>query len=292
MPLEALPPLSDLQLAVVGHTEVVTFVRVDRLPRPGEVAHGRDLAVMAAGGGPVVAAQMARLRPGRVRFLTALGRDAAGARAAEELVRLGLDPHIAWRDAPTRQAITFVESGGERTITVIGERLQPCAADALPWTELADRHGVFATACDAPALQLARRARVLTATPRVRQAVLEASGVRLDSLIGSALDPGEALAADQLPAPPVCVIRTAGAAGGEVFPGGRFSAPPRTAAVVDAYGAGDSFAAGVTVGLAAGWSLREAISLGCHCGSACLDGQGPYATQLRLPDDGRSDESH
>jgi ribokinase len=32
----------------------------------------------------------------------------------------------------------------------------------------------------------------------------------------------------------------------------------------------------------AGWTTQQAISLGCHCGAACLDGPGPYAGQLRL----------
>jgi len=63
--------------------------------------------------------------------------------------------------------------------------------------------------------------------------------------------------------------------------GERFAAPQRLRPVRDTYGAGDSFAAGVTAGLAAGWDLAAALSLGCHCGSACLDGRGPYPGQLR-----------
>ena len=38
----------------------------------------------------------------------------------------------------------------------------------------------------------------------------------------------------------------------------------------------------LTTGLAAGWSVEEAISLGCRCGAACLDGAGPYGAQLTL----------
>jgi ribokinase len=279
-PLRELPPLPSLRMAVVGHCEVVSFVTVARLPAAGEVTHGRDLRVVTAGGGPVVAAQMARLLREPVTFLTALGRDRAGRRAAEELRALGLEPRIAWREAPTRRAITFVEQDGERSITVIGERLAPLAADPLPWGDLAQRDGVFVTATDPAGLRRARAAGVLAATPRLRLPVLQQGGVLLDALIGSALDPGEALDPSLLDPTPRHVIRTAAAHGGEVLPGGRFSAPPRATAPLDAYGAGDSFAAGVTVGLAAGWSLRQAVSLGCHCGSACLDGRGPYAGQL------------
>ena len=92
----------------------------------------------------------------RVPFFTALGRDRCGAEAAERLDALGLELHVAWRDAPTRRGITFIDASGERTITVIGERLAPLAADPLPWQELAAMDGVFATATDAAGL--ARRA--------------------------------------------------------------------------------------------------------------------------------------
>ncbi|MFN9932311.1 MAG: PfkB family carbohydrate kinase, partial [Cyanobacteriota bacterium] len=69
---------------------------------------------------------------------------------------------------------------------------------------------------------------------------------------------------------------TEAAAGGRVEPGGRFPAPTLGDQVIDTYGCGDSFAAGVTAGLAAGWSVEQAISLGCHCGAACTASFGPY----------------
>ena len=71
-------------------------------------------------------------------------------------------------------------------------------------------------------------------------------------------------------------IATEGAAGGLAEPGGRFPAPVLSAPVVDSNGCGDSFAAGVTAGLAAGWSVEQAISLGCHRGAACAGRFGPY----------------
>jgi ribokinase len=194
---------------------------------------------------------------------------------------MGLELHVAWRQAPTRQAITFIDGDGERTITVIGERLAAHGSDALPWEGLSDCDGVFVTAADAAALRQARRAKVLTATPRTRLDVLQEAGVQLDALIGSALDPAETYRDGDLNPSPTLVIRTEGARGGQVSPGGRFLAPQRKRPVADTYGAGDSFAAGVTAALAAQWPLAAAISLGCHCGAACLDGRGPYGGQLR-----------
>jgi ribokinase len=235
-----------------------------------------------AGGGAVVAVQMAKLTGRPVAFFTALGRDRAGEQAASDLEALGLDLHVAWRDAPTRKGVTWVDDQGERTITVLGERIMPCAHDPLPWEQLETSDGVFVTATDGAGLRLARRCRVLAATPRVRWPVLLESGVRLDALVGSALDPAEALPADLDSLPAQHAITTEAAAGSTALPGQRrFGAPQLTAPLVDAYGAGDSFAAGVTAGLAAGWPLAEAISLGSHCGAACLQGFGPYAGQMQ-----------
>jgi len=288
LPLEELPPLPPLRLAVIGHVEVVRFVSVEQLPRAGEIQRATSSHEVPAGGGAVVAVQLARLLGQPVPFFTALGRDAIGEQAAAALTALGLELHVAWREAPTRLAVTFVDGQGERTITVIGDRLHAGVADPLPWSLLAECDGVFATAADAGALRKARLAPVLAATPRLRLPVLEEAGVRLDALISSALDPAERYRRGDLSQEPRLVIATAGARGGEVTPGGRFAAPRRLRPAVDTYGAGDSFAAGVTAGLAAEWDLSAALSLGCHCGSACLDGSGPYPGQLRRREsDGR-----
>jgi ribokinase len=281
LPLASLPELPPLALSVVGHVEVVSFVTVDHLPAAGEIVHGADFRELPAGGGAVVAVQMARLLGRRVPFFTSLGRDDTGHRAAEALEDLDLELHIAWRDAPTRRAITFIDASGERTITVIGERLMATGADPLPWDDLTKSDGVFVTATDTGGLQLARASRLLAATPRVRLPLLRDAGISLDALIGSASDPGEAYRPGDLEPPPGLYIGTDAARGGVLLPGGRFEALERSTPVVDAYGAGDCFAAGVTTALAAGWTLRQAVSLGCHCGSACLDGRGPYDGQLR-----------
>lgn len=286
LPLEQLPALPPLRLAVVGHVEVVTFLALERLPRAGLVQTARACLDLPGGAGAVAAVQLARLSGAAVRFFTALGRDAAGEAAARTLRELGLDLHVAWRQAPTRRGVSFCDASGERSIVVIGERLGPRGDDPLPWRELEHCDGVFASAADAQALRLARAARVLTATPRLRLPVLQESGVALDALIGSGLDPAECVPADALQPPPALRIATAGAQGGQAEPLGPFAAPLRQRPLVDSYGAGDCFAAGVTAGLAAGWSPEQAISLGCHCGSACLDGLGPYATQLRRHRDG------
>lgn len=273
---EELPALPPLRLAVVGHVEWVSFLAVDKLPAAGLIGHAERFLEEPAGGGAVVAVQLARLLGRPVPFFTALGRDAIGEQAVERLEALGLELHVAWRDGPTRRGVSFVDGQGDRSITVIGERLTPTAADPLPWELLAECDGVFVTAADAAALRMCRAARLLAATPRLRLETLRQAEVGLDALIGSGLDPGEAVPEGSLPLAPRWRIATEGAAGGRVEPGGRFTAPTLSEPVVDTYGCGDSFAAGVTAGLAAGWSLEQAVSLGCHCGASCASRFGPY----------------
>ena len=273
---EELPALPPLRLAVVGHVEWVSFLAVDQLPAAGLIGHAERFLEEPAGGGAVVAVQLARLLGRPVPFFTALGRDAIGEQAVERLEALGLELHVAWREGPTRRGVSFVDGQGDRSITVIGERLTPTAADPLPWELLAECDGVFATAADAAALRMCRAARLLAATPRLRLETLRQAEVGLDALIGSGLDPGEAVPEGSLPLAPRWRIATEGAAGGRVEPGGRFTAPTLSEPVVDTYGCGDSFAAGVTAGLAAGWSLEQAVSLGCHCGASCASRFGPY----------------
>ena len=61
------------------------------------------------------------------------------------------------------------------------------------------------------------------------------------------------------------------------------SGPPRRSPgpPVDAYGAGDCFAAGLTYGPAAGRSPEEALTIGAQCGAACVTGSGPLHGKLR-----------
>ncbi|MEB3306994.1 MAG: PfkB family carbohydrate kinase [Cyanobacteriota bacterium] len=276
-PLEELPKLPPLRLAVVGHVEWVDLLAVERLPQAGRVGHALAFLEEAAGGGAVVAVTLARLLQQPVTFFTALGRDATGERAAERLRALGLHLEVAWREAATRRAVSFVDDQGDRAITVIGPRLSPTAADLLPWASLADVDGVFVTAADAAALRACRASRLLLATPRVGLPLLREAGVALDALIGSGLDPAEAVPPGAVHPQPVLSIATEGAAGGVAHPGGRFPAPSLQGPLVDAYGCGDSFAAGVMAGLAAHWTVEQAISLGCHLGAACALHLGPYA---------------
>src|SRR5438132_5390278 len=148
-----------MRLAVVGHVEWIEFLRVPHLPAAGEIVHASDSWSEPGGGGSVAAVQLRKLASG-ADFYTALGDDELGHRAFEQLTAQGLTLHVAWRDEPQRRAVTFVDDHGERTITVIGDRIVPHGSDPLPWSELAGADGVYFTGGDVEALKAARAARV------------------------------------------------------------------------------------------------------------------------------------
>jgi ribokinase len=268
----------------VGHVEWIEFGRVDHVPVPGEIVHVSDSWLEPAGGGAVAAVQLAKLA-GTATLYTALGDDELGHRAKRELEQLGLHVEAAFRPEPQRRGFVHIDSAGERTITVIGERMGPRGDDDLSWEGLSETDAVYLTAGDAGAAVHARRARALVSTARNLD-TLAAAGVRLDALVASSRDPGERYRSGDLDPPPVNVVRTAGAAGGEyeTLDGqtGRWEATPLPGPPVDSYGCGDSFAAGVTYGLGAGMPIGEAVVVGARCGAACLTGRGPYEGQLTL----------
>jgi ribokinase len=271
-------------VGVVGHVEWVRFAVVERVPQAGAIVHARETFCEPAGGGAVAAVQLRKLA-GAVTFLTALGDDGAARQVVGGLrERHGVDDlHVAKRSGPQRRTFTFLDDAGERTITVLGERIVPRSSDPLPWDALGVLDGIYLTGGDAGAVRAARAASVLVATARAMQALIE-SRVRLDVLVHSAHDHGEIYEPGMLDPEPRVVVSTRGAEGGawQAANGhsGSWRATPLPGPTVDAYGCGDSFAAGLTYGLGAGLGLTDAIDLAARCGAACLCGRGPYEGQL------------
>ena len=83
-----------MRCAVVGHVEWVEFARVPRWPASGEIVHATEVWSDPAGGGAVVARQLALLA-GRCELFTAFGDDEAGRSAVRRLAELGIHEHRA-----------------------------------------------------------------------------------------------------------------------------------------------------------------------------------------------------
>ncbi|HEX2090075.1 MAG TPA: PfkB family carbohydrate kinase [Actinomycetota bacterium] len=272
-----------MRAAVVGHVEWIEFARVERVPRAGEIVHARETWEEPGGGGSVAAVQLQRLT-GDCTFFTALGESELGRRALRELTeRFGVRVEATFRQTRQRRAFTFIDDAGERTITVIGDRLGPDGADPLPWDGLEGVDGVYFTAGDRGALEAARRGRVLVATPRAMP-VLKGSGVLLDALVGSGTDADERFEPGDLDPPPRLAVWTEGSKGGRYVTADgasdRFEAAPVPGPMIDTYGTGDTFAAGLTYALAARSSVEDALSFAARCAAIRLTGRGPYGRDI------------
>jgi ribokinase len=266
-----------VKVAVVGHVEWVEFVRVARVPEPGAIVSAREVWGEPAGGGAVAAVRLARLAGGAL-FVTAVGVDELGRRVVHERRELGVRVEAAIRDEPQRRAFTYVDDQGERTITLLSHKLVPRADDPLHWDELGGYDAIYFTGGDAEAVRRARAARALVATARELPTLREAA-VQLDVLVRSANDESERYAPGDLDPAPRLVVATEGREGG-TYEGeqgrGRFDAVPIPGELADTYGAGDSFAAGLTYALARGDDLRPALAFAAAQGAEAMTRRGAH----------------
>jgi ribokinase len=272
-----------VQVAVVGHVEWVEFARVDHVPAPGEIVHALETWEEPAGGGAVAAVQLASIG-GSCLLFTALADDELGRRSREELEVRGVTVHASTAPGAQRRALTHVDEDGERTITVLGDKLLPSGEDgSLPWEELRRCAAVYFVSGDVAALHAARHCPVLVATAR-ELATLRRAAVQVDVLVGSGEDAAERFESGELEPEPRIVVTTAGGLGGWIRPGGPFRAAELPGPVSDAYGCGDCFAAGLTYGLALGKPVDEAVALGAQCGAAVLTRRGAYGRHFSAED--------
>ena len=268
---------SDLKLAVIGHTEWINFLEVDHLPKAGIIGHSIQSLELPAGGAVVIAKTLKELTNNEVHFFSSLGNDFYGKKSYEFLERMGIKLHIAWRDIPTRRGFSLVDKKGERSITIIGKRLQPAYNDNLNWGILKSMDGIFITAADKMLFRIARASKILCSTPRTGLDIINDSKVELDALLGSNLDPGEKYSLSDINIKPRLIIKTEGKSGGILIPGGRYKALSNTNNLIDSYGCGDSFAAGILYGLSSNWNIEKTLTVAKILGRNCSQVFGPYA---------------
>ena len=264
-----------MKVAVVGHVEWCHFLRVDSVPKPGEIIAAVESWHEAAGGGGVSAVQLARHADTCVLF-TAVGEDETADRVREQLANFGVQVHASVVDSePTKEAIVYIDKDKERTITTYG-KLKPSGEDkSLPWDELANMDAVYFVSGDAAALQAARKARVLVSTARVTPTIVEA-GVLLDALVMSSDDRGEQYAGDTSSVSGL-VVRTEGSRGGGTESGLVYEAQPVSADdMQDTYGCGDSFAAGLTFALGQGKEAADALYVAAEWGADAARRRGAH----------------
>lgn len=278
------------RITVVGSYLVGLTIRAPRLPVRGETLIGRDFQEGPGGKGSNQAIQAARLGA-RVEFAALLGEDGFAAAALELYREEGVGTRYLRQTAehPTGVGFIILDEAGENMIildTGANARFGPAQVDRLQ--EQIAQSDALLTQLEIPvqtaihALHLARQAGVLTIlNPAPAQAIaLERLGLadiitpnetELRILLGRAPDdPTDSLilCRELLQAGVRAIVLTRGAKGALIVD--RTGATPIAAfpvQVQDTTGAGDSFSATLTVSLAQGLSLEEAVRRACAAGA-------------------------
>jgi ribokinase len=240
------------RVCVVGSVNMDLTFDVDALPRPGETVLASSLTSAPGGKGANQAVAAARAGA-RVRFVGALGDDAAAARLRAHLRAngVGLDGTIEV-SGPSGTAVVVVDAGAENTIVVApGANWRLTAADACRAVGTCD---VLLTQLEIPvptAAAAAREARltgavvIVNASPAGQeQSQLAELAAATDVVIANEAE------AECWPWRPAHLVITLGARGARyVGEDGDFVIPAPKVKAADTTGAGDVFA-GV---LAASW---------------------------------------
>lgn len=268
-------------IVVVGSINIDYQVRGPRLPVPGETVAGEEFLEGIGGKGANQAVAAARLGA-RVALVARVGRQFPGERLVGVLAAEGVDTRWIAKDdeAATGSAVIMVDAGGEKMIVTApgaNARLSPAdvraAADAIRTARvlllqlevrqpaideaiaIAHAAGVTVVMDPAPARVLSRE--VLRMIDVIRPNASEAemlTGVRVTDRASAGR------AAEMLRGWGVrsVAVQAAGEGNLLVWEGGEVFVPLVEVPVVDATGAGDAFAAGLSVGLADGMEFVEA----------------------------------
>jgi len=273
-----------MRVAVIGHIEWAKFAHVGHVPAPGEIIHTLGTWEEVAGGGAVAAMQLAKMADECV-FFTAIGDDWAGNKAVQQLTENKVTVYATkHQNVPTKEIFVYIDTRKERTITVTGN-LKPSGADkSLPWEKLSEMDAIFFVSGDELALRAARASNVLVSTARILP-LLEVSNIKLDAIVSSQKDSSEKYRTGAVNPTPSLIVRTNGVAGGMTGDGISYSAIiVPTNKLLDTYGCGDSFAAGLTFGLGKGLPVLESLTLAARCGAEAAQRRGAFGNGQFLTD--------
>jgi ribokinase len=293
---------SGSHVVVVGSINVDYIVRLPRLPQRGETVTGGTLVTRDGGKGANQAVAAARFGA-RVRFIGAVGDDAAGRAAISALTHEGVDTDdiAIIPEAATGHAAVLVDDDGDNQIAVASGANHRIGSDHVR-AALSDRpvHGADAVLLsfeipDPPIVAAAQHAHSRGATVIVNPApwrplprelvevspILTPNAREALSLDGAADATARDRAAIRAAAHRLSaatrapVVVTTGAEGVvAVIDGRAISQRPPAVAVHDTTGAGDAFSGVLAAALASGEPLSEALRLATAAASLSTTGAG------------------
>ena len=272
--------MSKPRIVVIGSANTDMVVKVANLPAVGETVLGGRFLTVQGGKGANQAVAAARLGA-QVTFVTRLGQDAFGqaSRAAYQLEGINLD-FIIWDETtPTGVAVIMVDRKGENIIAVApGANALLSAGDVeaaetsireadcvlmqleIPLNavqtavNLAHKHHVRVILNPAPAMQLPDELlnKVDVLTPNEKEARFIAGGVASSNIHEVARRLSKSSRCKDL-------VISMGKKGALIAGLEEIHIPAFKVEAVDTTGAGDAFNGGLTVALAQGMNLVEAV---------------------------------
>lgn len=291
------------RIAVLGNINQDFVMRSERMPRPGETLLGTDLKFVAGGKGANQAVTAARLGAD-VTLIGRVGQDAFGPQLLDNLRRENVDTRYVGADDDVSSGAAFIvlTPDGQNSILSIGGANLECVPryveDAAPAIRHADMCLVqFAVPLESVELfvEIAVRAGVpvlMDPTPAMgtmpknwsQATVLTPNETEAEYVVGYEVpdDATAARAARQIHEQGVKIAIVKRGPGGCVVcdSDGCRLVPGFAVEVIDTTGAGDSFAAGLGVTLAAGLPVNQAVAFGNACGAlACTE----FGAQPSLP---------
>ncbi|GAA3773685.1 ribokinase [Microbacterium kribbense] len=256
------------RLDVLGAINLDLLAHVQRAPAPGETVADGVLTREPGGKGANQAAAAARLG-GQVRLIGAVGADDAGTQMLASLREAGVDTAgVQTVSDPTGTALIVVDADGENSIVVCAGanlKIDPAAIVRDPAVPVLTQLEIDAEVVDHVARTSTGLFALNVSPARELSAVLwKRTGLFI-------VNEGEYAALPRLATAPLVAL-TLGAEGAVLLRRGVrvAQAPGVPTSVVSTVGAGDAFAAALTVGLLQGVDEERALAAACAVGAAVV----------------------
>ncbi|WP_433674239.1 ribokinase [Microbacterium gorillae] len=259
-------------LTVLGSINVDFIAHTVRAPRRGETVGGATLTREAGGKGANQAIAAARLG-GDVRLVGAVGADSDGQHMIESLSRAGVDvAQMQTAAAPTGTALIVVDAEGENSIVVCPGANEHVAPDAIAIDPESAVLAQLEIPVDVVTAVANRTTGFFALNVSPAQPLPAGLAERVDLAIVNETE------LDELPELRNARILalTLGARGAVLYRNGVETARAAVAAprVVSTVGAGDAFAAALTLGLLRGDDDATALHRACAVGAAAVTDPG------------------